>query len=59
VFFLESAQQLLFAQQRGLQPSGLGAFERMQEAAGSWRGRTAIATTTANRIGAVFRMTNG
>jgi hypothetical protein len=35
VFFFEVAQQVLFAQQFGLQPSGLGAFERMQEAAGS------------------------
>jgi hypothetical protein len=56
VFFLETAQQLLFAQQFGLQPSALGAFERMHEAAGSWSGLTNIASTTANRIVAVFRM---
>jgi hypothetical protein len=35
VLFFEVAQQLLFAQQCGLQPSGLGAFDRMQDAAGS------------------------
>jgi hypothetical protein len=57
VLFFEVAQQVLFAQQFGLQPSGLGAFERMQEAAGSCRGRTSIASTTANRI-AVFRITD-
>jgi hypothetical protein len=57
VLFFEVAQQVLFAQQCGLQPSGLGAFERMHEAAGSWSGRTAIASTTANRIGAVLRIT--
>jgi len=57
VFFFEAAQQLLFAQQFGLQPSGLGRFERMQEAAGSWSGRTSIARTMAIRIGAVLRMT--
>ncbi|MEY2510963.1 MAG: hypothetical protein QOE26_1726 [Verrucomicrobiota bacterium] len=57
VFFFETAQQLLFAQQFGLQPSGLTAFERMQEAAGSCSGRTSMATTTANRI-AVFRITD-
>jgi hypothetical protein len=34
VLFFEAAQQVLFAQQFGLQPSGLGRFERMQEAAG-------------------------
>jgi hypothetical protein len=56
VLFFELAQQLLFAQQFGLQPSALGAFERMQEAAGSWSGRTTMASTTANRIVAVFRI---
>gem|GEM_PF-5370407 len=56
VLFFEVAQQLLFAQQFGLQPSGLGAFDRMQEAAGSWRGRIAIANTTAIRIGAALRI---
>lgn len=54
VFFFETAQQVLFAQQFGLQPSGLGAFERMQDAAGSCSGLTNIANTTANRIAAVF-----
>jgi hypothetical protein len=58
VLFFEVAQQVLFAQQFGLQPSGLGAFTRMQEAAGSWSGLIAIASTTAIRIGAVLRMTN-
>jgi hypothetical protein len=55
VLFVEVAQQVLFAQQCGLQPSGLGAFERMHEAAGSCSGRTSIASTTANRI-AVLRI---
>ena len=54
--FLETAQQLLFAQQFGLQPSALGAFERMHEAAGSWSGLPNMASTTANRIVAVFRI---
>jgi hypothetical protein len=58
VLFFEVAQQVLFAQQFGLQPSGLTAFERMHEAAGSWSGRTAIASTTAIKIGAVLRMTS-
>lgn len=56
MFFFETAQQVLFAQQFGLQPSGLGAFERMQEAAGSWSGRANIASTTAIRMAAVFRI---
>ena len=56
MFFLETAQQLLFAQQFGLQPSWLTAFERMHDAAGSWSGLTNIASTTANRIVAVFRI---
>src|SRR5205085_11005646 len=51
--FLESAQQLLFAQQCGLQPCWSGAFERMHEAAGSWSGLTSIASTTVNRMAAV------
>jgi hypothetical protein len=54
---LETAQQFLFAQQFGLQPCGFGAFERMHEAAGSCSGLIAIANTTANRIGAVLRIT--
>jgi hypothetical protein len=58
VLFFEVAQQVLFAQHFGLQPSRLTAFERMQEAAGSWSGRTAIASTPAIKIGAVLRMTN-
>jgi hypothetical protein len=57
VFFLETAQQVLFAQQFGLQPSGLGVFERMQEAAGSCRGLTIIANAMANKIGP-FRIAN-
>ena len=56
VSFLEVAQQLLFAQHFGLQASWLGAFERMQDAAGSSSGRTAIAKSTANRIPAFFRI---
>ena len=56
VLFFEAAQQLLFAQQCGLQPSGLGAFERMQDAAGSWSGLTNNASTTAKKMGAVLRM---
>jgi hypothetical protein len=57
LLFFDSAQQVLFAQQFGLQPSALGAFERMQDAAGSWSGLTNSARTIANRIGAVRRMT--
>jgi hypothetical protein len=56
VFFLETAQQVLFAQQFGLHPSWLGAFERMQEAAGSCNGLTSMASTTANKMGAVLRI---
>ena len=56
--FFEVAQQLLFAQQSILHRCSLGAFERMQEAAGSWSGLTNIASTTANRMGAVLRMQN-
>jgi hypothetical protein len=56
VLLLETAQHVSLAQQCGLQPSVLGPFERMQEAAGSCSGLTNIARTTANRIGAVFRM---
>jgi hypothetical protein len=58
VLFFEVAQQRLFAQQCGLQPSVLGAFERMHDAAGSCSGLINIATTTAKRIGAVLRMRN-
>lgn len=53
-FFLEVAQQLLFAQHFGLQPSGLGAFERMQEAAGKRSGAAAMANTIVNRITAAL-----
>jgi len=56
VLFFEVAQQLLFAQQCGLQPSALGAFDKMQEAAGNCSGRTSIASRTANRIGVVLRI---
>ena len=56
VLFFETAQQVLFAQQSILHASWLGAFERMQDAAGSWSGRASIASTTAQRIAAVFRM---
>jgi hypothetical protein len=56
VSFLEVAQQVLFAQHFALQASWLRAFERMQDAAGSWSGRTAIARSTANRMAAFFRM---
>ena len=54
--FFENAQQLLFAQQCGLHPCGSGAFERIQEAAGSSSGLTSIASTTANRMAPVFRI---
>jgi hypothetical protein len=56
VAFLESAQQVLFAQQFGLQPSELGAFERTHDAAGSWSGLASIANTTVTTIVAVFRI---
>jgi hypothetical protein len=58
VLFFEVAQQLLFAQQSILHRCSLGAFERMQDAAGSWSGLTNIANSTAKRMGAVLRMKN-
>jgi len=54
--FLERAQQLLFAQQCGLQPWVSGAFERMHDAAGSWSGVANNANTTAKKMGAVLRI---
>ena len=56
VSFLEVAQQVLFAQHFGLQAWWLGAFERMQDAAGSSSGRTAIVKSATNRIPAFFRI---
>jgi hypothetical protein len=57
VFFSDTAQQVLFAQQPGLQAFGLGAFERMHDAAGKRSGATAMASTTVNKIAAVLRIT--
>jgi hypothetical protein len=57
LFFSETAQQIMFAQQLLLQASRLGEFEKMQEAAGSWNGITNNASKTVNRIVAVFRIT--
>jgi hypothetical protein len=51
------AQQVLFAQQPILQAFWLGAFERMQDAAGKRSGVTAIASTTVIRIATLFRIT--
>jgi hypothetical protein len=56
VFFSDTAQQVMFAQQLLLQASWLGAFERMHEAAGSRIGVTNIASSTVNRIAAVLRI---
>jgi hypothetical protein len=57
VVFPEKAQQVLFAQQFGLQLSWLGALDRMHESVGSCNGLIAIASATANRIGTVLRIT--
>jgi hypothetical protein len=46
----------MFAQHLLLQTSWLGDFEKMHEAAGSWSGMTNNASTTVNRMAAVFRM---
>jgi hypothetical protein len=46
----------MFAQHPGLQASWLGAFDKMQEAAGSRMGVTSIASTIVNRIAAVLRI---
>ena len=56
VFFSDTAQQVMFAQQLLLQASWLGAFERMHDAAGGRRGVINIASTTVNRIAAVLRI---
>jgi hypothetical protein len=56
LFFSETAQQIMFAQHLLLQTSWLGDFEKMHEAAGSWSGMTNNASTTVNRMAAVFRM---
>ena len=47
----------MFAQHLLLQTCGLDNFEKMQEAAGSWSGITNNASTTVNKIAAVFRIT--
>ena len=47
----------MFAQHPGLQAFGLGAFERMHDAAGKRSGATAMASTTVNKIAAVLRIT--
>jgi hypothetical protein len=56
VFLCDTAQQVMFAQHPLLQASWLGAFERMQDAAGSRSGVTNIASTIMNRIAAVLRI---
>jgi hypothetical protein len=56
VSFLEVAQQVLFAQHFGLHASWLGAFESMQDAAGSCNGLNDIAKSTANRISIRLRI---
>jgi hypothetical protein len=58
LFFSETTQQIMSAQHLLLQASWLGDFEKMQDAAGSWSGITNNASTTVNRIAAVFRMTS-
>jgi len=56
VFFCETTQQAMFAQQLLLQASWLGAFERMHDAAGSRSGVINIASASARKIAAVFRI---
>lgn len=56
MFFLETAQQVLFAQHLLLQASRLGAFDRTHDAAGIRSGATVMANTTVNRMAAVFRI---
>ena len=56
LFFSETAQQIMFAQHLLLHASRLGDFEKMQDAAGSWSGMTNNASTTVNKIAAVFRI---
>jgi len=56
VFFSDSAQQVMLAQQLLLQASWLGPFERMHDAAGNCSDVANIANTTANKIAAVFRI---
>ena len=56
VFFSDTAQQVMFAQQLLLQASWLGPFERMHDTAGNCNDVVNIASTTANKIAAVFRI---
>jgi hypothetical protein len=56
VFFSDTAQQVMLAQQWLLQASWLGAFERMHDAAGTWSGAINIANTIVSRIAAVLRI---
>ena len=56
LFFSETAQQVLFAQQWGLHAFSLGAFERMQDAAGNRRGATARASTMTTRVDPALRI---
>jgi hypothetical protein len=56
LFFSETAQQIMFAQHLLLQACWLGDFEKMHEAVGSWSGMTNNASTTVNKIAAVFRI---
>lgn len=58
MFFCETAQQVMFAQQLLLQASWLGAFDRMHDAAGRRSGEINIASTTVSRIAAVFRISS-
>jgi len=56
LFFFETAQQVLFAQQLLLHASWLGAFDRMHDAAGSRNGMINIASATGSRIAALLRI---
>ena len=56
VFFSDTAQQVMFAQQLLLQASWLGAFERMHDAVGKRSGASDIASTIGIKIAPVFRI---
>ena len=58
VFFFDTAQQVLFAQQLLLQASRLGAFDRMHAAAGRRSGVIDIASESVRKIAAVFRISS-
>ena len=56
VFFSDTAQQVMLAQQCLLQASWLDAFERMHDTAGTWSGAINIAHPIVSRIAAALRI---